>query len=189
MNNSDDENGYSYPISQGRVNLNPEMKQALSLPQSICIDYALRGRSATPGHPLQLNAPPLAQYINAEGFCFTWGHILERRRDNQVLWDFCLGPLLERYHQKGLLLVDLQQTTLRELQATIPELVSHEWDATSVVRDGWRLYPGTVISAFSLRCHFTREHEARHWLSGMFLPLLLPGLLYKVQRHVDRLRP
>ena len=165
------------------------MKQALSLPQSLCNDYALRGQVSTVNGHLPLNKPPLAQYSDAQGFSYAWGQLLERRMDNQVLWDFCLEALLDRCHHHGLLLSHLQVAVLSELEAVLPELIGYEWEASQAYRYGWRFYPGTVISAVTLRCHFSREQAARRWLSETFLPLWLPGILYKVQCHVDSQRP
>ena len=106
------------------------MKQALSLPQSLCNDYALRGQVSTVNGHLPLNKPPLAQYSNAQGFSYAWGQLLERRMDNQVLWDFCLEALLDRCHHHGLLLSHLQVAVLSELEAVLPELIGYEWEAS-----------------------------------------------------------
>ncbi len=168
------------------LNLDPTafettMKRPIALPQSICDDYAKRGKLVTERGPFSLQAPPLAPYINAQGYPFTWGHILERRCDNYIDWDFCLESLLERYHQHDLLLHHLQQAAFNALEASLPGLVGYEWEPAATYPYGFRLYPGTVISAFTLRCHFAREDEGRHWLSSVFLPLLLPGLLFQIQ--------
>lgn len=185
MTDANNNNGWDQTPSPDSITLDPAMKQAIALPQSICTDYARQGRPATPRGLLPLNAPPLAQYINAQGYTFAWGHILERRCDNHIDWDFCLESLLERYHQHHLLLKDLQQATFLVLEATLPGMVAYEREPAAADRQGWRLYQGTVISAFTLRCHFSREAEARHWLSTIFLPLLFPGLLYQVQEAIQ----
>jgi hypothetical protein len=184
MTDTNNYNGRTPTHSQGSIALDSNQKQAIALPQSICTDYALQGRPATPRGLMPLNAPPLAQYINAQGYCFAWGHILERRCDNHIDWDFCLEALLERYHQQHLLLVDLQQAAFKVLETTLPGLVGYEREPAAAYRQGWRLYQGDVISTFTLRCHFSREAEARDWLSTIFLPLLLPGLLYQVQEAI-----
>lgn len=183
MNDSDNNNG-TPTLSPDSFLLEPTMKQAIALPQSIYTDFALQGQPPSARGPLPLNAPPLAQYINAQGYAFAWGHILERRCDNRIDWDFCLEALLDRYHQHNLLLNDLQQVAFQVLESSLPGLVGYEWEPAATYRHGWRLYQGTVISAFTVRCHFSRETEARHWLSTLFLPLLLPGLLYQVQEAV-----
>lgn len=180
MNDSNN-NGMTPTLSPDSIALGATMKQAIALPQSICSDYARQGRPAL----LLLNTPPLAQYINAQGYCFVWGHILERRCDNHIDWDFCLEALLERYHQHNLLLNDLQQATFKVLETTLPDRVGYEREPAADYRQGWRLYQGTVISAFTVRCHFSRETEARHWLSTLFLPVLFPGLLYQVQEAIQ----
>lgn len=184
MTDANTNNGMPLTPSQGSIPLVPALKQAIALPQSICTDFALQGRPATPRGLLSLNAPPLAQYINAQGYCFAWGHILERRCDNHVDWDFCLETLLERYHQRHLLLADLQHAAFKALEASLPDRVGYDREAAATYRQGWRLFQGTVVSAFTLRCHFSREAEARDWLSTEFLPLLLPGLLYQVQEAI-----
>jgi len=184
MTDANNNNGGIATASHDNMPLDPAMKQAIALPQSICTDFALQGRPATPRHVLPLNTPPLSHYINAEGYYFAWGHILERRCDNHIAWDFCLEALLERYHQQHLLLNDLQQATLKVLETSLSGRVGYEWEPAADYRQGWRFYKGTVISAFTVRCHFSRETEARHWLSTIFLPQLLPGLLYQVQQGI-----
>ena len=160
------------------------MKQAIALPPSICTEYALQGRSAISSNPLSLNVPPLAHYINAQGYCFAWGHILERRSDNHIDWDFCLESLLERYHQQQLLLKDLQQASFTVLEASLPDRVGYDREAAAIYRQGWCLFQGSAVSAFTVRCHFSRETEARNWLSSPFLSRLLPGLLYQLQETI-----
>lgn len=181
MTDANNNNGMPLPLPHASIPLDPTMKQAIALPQSICTEYALQGRSAFQRGPLSLNIPPLAQYINAQGYCFAWGNILERRCDNHIDWDFCLESLLERYHQRHLLLKDLQQTSFKVLEASLPDRVGYDWEAAATYWQGWRIFQGSAVSAFTVRCHFSREIEARHWLSTHFLPMLLPGLLYQVQ--------
>ncbi len=96
MASPDDDNDSPANATSSRFSINPAMKQALSLPQSLCNDYALRSKVSTVNGHLPPNKPPLAQYSNAQGFSYAWGQLLERRMDNQVLWDFCLEALLDR---------------------------------------------------------------------------------------------
>lgn len=175
-------NGMTPNLCHDSIPLDPAMKQAIALPQSICTDFALQGRPPVTRHLLPLNMPPLCQYINAQGYGFAWGHILERRCDNHIVWDFCLEALLERYHQQRLLLNDLQLATFKVLESTLPDRIGYEWEPAAAYRQGWRLYQGSVISAFTLRCHFSRETEARHWLATEFLTRVLPEVLHQVQQ-------
>lgn len=177
-------NGQATSACQDPIPFEPSMKHAIALPQSICDDYALRGKPVAARGQFPLQSPPLAQYINAQGYGFAWGHILEKRCDNYIDWDFCLETLLGRYHRHDLLLHDLQQTAFAALEASLPGLVGYDREPAATYRYGFRLYPGTLVSAFTVRCHFSREAEARGWLSTVFLPLLLPGLLYQVQEGI-----
>ena len=161
-------------------------QQLLPLPASICNEYQLRNRhGVSVPRAFTFNLPPIAQYINAYGFVFDWGHIVERRLDNQVLWEFCLDRLLDGFHQKGQLLVHLQQSTLNLLETLFPELIAYDREDTDV-HQPWLFYPGGSVSVFAIRCHFTREQEARPWLFDVFIPSLLPEILHQVQCHADQ---
>lgn len=177
-------NGWALCLSHDPIPLTAAMKHAIALPQAICDDFAKRGQPATSRGQFPLQAPPLAQYINAQGYEFAWGHILERRVDNYIDWDFCLETVLAHYHKHNLWLADLQQAAFTALADSLPGLVGVEKEPAMSYPFGFKVYPGSVISAFTVRAHFAREAEARHWLSTLFLPLLLPGLLFQVQEAI-----
>lgn len=164
---------WPYPLYLDRSN-----RQSLTLPPSLCRDFALRGKLTTRNGELDWQKPPAAQYRQAEGFVFDWGQMVERRIDNQVRWEVHLETLLSVCHERGLALSDLQQAVYHELEGLLPELTQHEPD----LFDGFHLLPGSPISAFCINCHFTFEAETREWLSRTFVPLLLPGILGRL-RH------
>ena len=76
-------------------------KQTLSIPESIKEEYRMQDdedRKRRQRIKVMVDkGPPLQQYTDATGYLFSWGHILERRVAQFVIWDFCLTHLLSRY--------------------------------------------------------------------------------------------
>ena len=177
-------NSWALCLSHEPIPLTAAMKHAIAFAASHLRRFCQTRTNCAFSGAIPLQAPPLAQYINAQGYEFAWGHILERSCDNYIDWDFCLETVLAHYHQHNLWLADLQQAAFTALADSLPGLVGVEKEPAMSYPFGFKVYPGTVISAFTVRAHFAREAEARHWLSTLFLPLLLPGLLHQLQEAI-----
>lgn len=176
------------------------MKTDVSIPVSIVEEYRRRGTLPLP----EENRPPYAPYRKldalgrpapeggggAEGYGFSWGHILERHIDRFIVWEFCLDHLLQRYHAANLSLLDLQRVAFDALErhgAPIERdwlLALHMLDAQPPL-PGFGVFPGGAVSAFCIAVHFCRELEARHWVATALIRHILPRVLDATIRHVE----
>jgi hypothetical protein len=176
------------------------MKADVRVPVSIVEEYRRRGSLPLPAE----NRPPYAPYrkLNAvgtpapegrgraEGYEFSWGHILERYIDRFIVWEFCLDRLLQRYHAANLSLLDLQRVAFDALErhgAPVERdwlLALHVLDARPPLQ-GFGVFPGGAVSAFCVVAHFCRELEARHWVATALIRHILPRVLDAAIRHVE----
>ncbi len=151
--------------------------QPLAIPDAILSEYILR----TPVmHNIYTPGPPLVQYQAAIGYEFPWGHILERRVNQYVVWDFCLSHLLLQYLQAGKRLEDCQKQVFNALE--------RRFDCTTrdvvmlVGLTAWQLCPSSSVGIFAQVAHFTAEQAAREWVVNELLKVL-PEIIVHVQRH------
>jgi len=155
-------------------------KQRLGLPE--CIREEL---SLTPG--LTVNGPnallPMQHYQNSEGFEFAWGHILERRTEQYIVWDFCLNSLLTQYLGAGKRLNDLQRSAYHYLEHNIA-CTTRDIVPVLSMQEGWKIMPSSTLGAFTLVIHFTQETDARAWVAYDLLTLVMPPLIEALQREI-----
>lgn len=174
-----------------KVCLQGATDEALGIPEAIYNEYALRGLKPGDWLPLPTNGekPPYAQYTDARGFVFDWGQVMVRHVDNKSLWDFILAEMLTAYHIEGLSLWALQRDCLHCLELTLSALIDYEPLASSLDLSGFRITPGTAISAFTVSCHFSQTDKTLAWLDGEFMPQHLPLLFgycgKALQRRID----
>lgn len=86
-------------------------KKRLTIPESIREEIRL-------GNVMK-DYRPISPYENAEGYKFSWGHILERRAGQYLVWDFCFNQLLSQYLNTGRRLNDLQRTVFFEMERIV----------------------------------------------------------------------
>lgn len=162
-----------------------KLKTNLDVPASLLNEYGLT--QAAPKAPPQ--RPPYAQYLQSQGYEFSWGHILERSVERLIVWDFVFDRLLQRYQRAGLGLRQLQAVVFEILEVrcdcterdTILAAASHaEWD--------WQVFPGGAVSAFVVAAHFTRDAEARAWVAEVLIPQVLPEVIEASIAHVESAR-
>lgn len=133
----------------------------------IVVDFTAGGRRLMP--------------VQADGYAFTWGQIVERRLGLAVVWDFHLARMREVFKVMGLGLTTLQERTIDALENFQAALVVRDnalcLDVMSPVR-GWRIIPAPLGrgSAFSIVAHVGDESDARDWLLAEFIPETLPRL-------------
>lgn len=157
-------------------------KQRIGLPDSIRKDVSLTPElTMTDDNEL----PPMKHYQNPEGFEFAWGHILERRTEQYIVWDFCFNPLLIQYHRAGQRLSDLQHNAYHYLERKVACTTRDIVPVLSMV-EGWKIIPYSSIGAFTLVIHFTQEADARAWVAYDLLTLAMPSLLEQLQRDINR---
>lgn len=124
-------------------------------------------------------------YQDAQGVVFSWGHILERRINQYVIWDYCLIPLLNRYLGRGLHLSHLQQQVFTVIEKHVNR-TTRDVISTVAITEGWTFCPGTAISAVTQVVHFTAEREARDWTAERLLEQVLPNAIAKAREFADR---
>lgn len=135
--------------------------------QVMVMDYVVGGRVQVP--------------IQADGYAFTWGQIVERHFGLMVVWDFHLARMRDVFKVMGLGLTTLQERTIDALEHFQAALVVRDnalcLDVMSPVR-GWRIIPAPLGrgSAFSIVAHAGDESDARDWLIAEFMPETLPRL-------------
>lgn len=159
-------------------------KQRLGLPESILEEVSL-----TPEFSMsdENELPPMKQYQNSEGFEFAWGHILERRTEQFIVWDFCFNPLLIQYHRAGKRLCDLQHNAYHHLERKVA-CTTRDIVPVLSMAEGWKIIPCSTVGAFTLVIHFTQESDAREWVAYDLLTLAMPNLLEELQRDISKVR-
>ena len=157
-------------------------KQRIGLPESILEEYSLTPE-LTMSDDNEL--PPMKQYQNAEGFEFAWGHILERRTEQYIVWDFCFNPLLIQYHRAGKRLNDLQRSAYHYLERKVA-CTTRDIVPVLSMAEGWKIIPCSTVGAFTLVIHFTQESDAREWVAYDLLTKAMPNLLEQLQRDINR---
>lgn len=152
--------------------------QPLKMPDAILSEYILRTPTM---HNIYAQRPPQAEYQAAIGYEFPWGHILERRTNQYVVWDFCLSHLLLQYLQAGLRLEDCQKQVFRALE--------RQFDCTTrdaVILVGstktWALTISSSVGVFSQVVHFTAETAAREWAAHVLVNAL-PEIIARIAPH------
>jgi len=157
-------------------------KQKIGMPECILEEYLL-----TPGFHMthEREIPPGKQYIDSEGFEFSWGHILERRTDKYIVWDFCFTNLLSRYLRAGKRLSDLQRAVYyvleRKLSCTTRDIVP-----VLSMEEGWKIIPCSAVGAFTLVIHFTQEPSAREFVAHDLMLEVIPKMLETLQEDVSQ---
>ncbi|MEQ1636799.1 MAG: hypothetical protein ABL903_08895 [Methylococcales bacterium] len=151
--------------------------QSVQVPEAILSEYTLRPPIM---HNIHVPQAPLAQYQSAIGYEFSWGHILERRVNQFVLWEYCLSPLLSRYLQAGLRLEDCQKQVFSALERQFV-CTSRDLMALLGVTEAWLLCPGSAVGAFIQVVHFTSEVQAKQWVVGELFGFL-PGVIANAQQ-------
>lgn len=150
-------------------------KKAIGIPECILEEYSLRS-----GLVMSDKGGPTKQYNEAEGFEFNWGHILERRADKYIVWDFCFTQLLTQYLRSGKRLSDLQRAFFyfleRKITCTTRDIVP-----MLSMEEGWKIIPCSAVGAFTLIIHFTQESDAREWVAHDLLCEAIPDIIKKLQ--------
>jgi hypothetical protein len=128
---------------------------------------------------LDLAAPdsPLQCYHDARGYCFAWGHVIERTipPDAEIptgllLWDFILTNAQQQYHTEGGNLEELADMALVFLDEYLPQHAPP-----------WLHYDeGAVPAAFAFLVETPHVPAARPWLQT-FLTHGMPQLLAFVE--------
>lgn len=98
-------------------------------------------------HNHHTQQPPLAQYSSAIGYEFPWGHILERRVNQYVVWDFCLSHLLLQYLQAGKRLEDCQKQVFKVLERKFDCTTRDVVTLVSLAK-AWQLCPSSSVGIF-----------------------------------------
>ena len=171
-------------------------KQLLTIPASIQEEYKLNEKeSELFGTGLESrsevktvdSAPgsPVGPYDEAAGYEFSWGHILERRVNQFILWDICLTHLLTRFHRRGLRLRDLQKVVFEAIEVEIDCAAREPVMAVGLVT-GWMVYPGTAIGVFTVVVHFAAEDKARQWVIETLIEDVLPGAIATADEFATR---
>jgi len=170
-------------------------QQPIAIPQSIREEYRLNEQEQTlieikpqPSHRRNTDSvdllTPEKQYTDANGTVFSWGHILERRVNQFVIWDFCLTHLLSRYLSRGLRFRDLQRVVFAEIEAGV-ECTSREPVMAVGLIGGWAIYPGTAVGAITQVVHFASESEARDWTAQILIDKVLPKAIVQARKYVN----
>lgn len=146
-------------------------KKRLTIPESILEEISL-------GNAMK-DYPPISKYENAEGYEFTWGHVLERRAEQYLIWDFCFNQLLSQYLNTGRRLYDLQRGVFCELERMV-DCTTRDIAQVLSMRDGWKIIPCSTVGVFTLIIHFTEESEAREWVVNNLLNNAIPELIGKL---------
>ncbi len=131
----------------------------------------------------ELEMVPMKQYNNGEGFEFSWGHILERRTDKYIVWEFCFNRLLVQYLRAGKRLTDIQRSTYHFLERTTA-CATRDIIPVLSMDEGWKIIPCSTIGAFCCVIHFTQEAEAREWIAHDLLIELMPQLITELQQAI-----
>lgn len=142
--------------------------QPLTIPDAILSEYTLRPPIM---HNAYVQQPPLAQYQSAIGYEFPWGHILERRVNHYVVWDFCLSHLLLQFLQAGYRLEDCQKQVFKALERLFACTTRDLYTLVGLTKD-WQLCPSSSVGVFSQVSHFTAEQAAREWIVAELLAVL-----------------
>ncbi len=152
-------------------------KQVIGIPECILEEYSLGSGSIMSDDS---KTSPLKQYDAAEGFEFNWGHILERRADKYIIWDFCFTQLLSQYLRSGKRLSDLQRAFYylleRKIACTTRDIVP-----VLTMQEGWKIIPCSSVGAFTLIIHFTQEEGARKWVAHDLLCQVIPEIINELQ--------
>ena len=166
-------------------------KQVVTIPDSIVQEYPLtkKSKGRNPGSkakPVQSELrTPYEQYAQGEGYNFSWGHILERRMAQFIFWDFCLSNLLTQFQSRGMGLNELQRIVFDVLEAEV-ECTGSEPVTAVGLTDGWKIYPGTAISAFTMVIHFASEEKARDWTAETLLEEVVPKAIAVAMQVLKR---
>lgn len=150
-------------------------KTPIGIPECILEEYSLR-------HHLIMSdrSSPTEQYIDSEGFDFNWGHILERRTDSYIVWDFCFTQLLTQYLRSGKRLSDLQRAFFYQLERKIA-CTTRDIVPVLSMEKGWKIIPCSSVGAFTLVIHFTQEKDAREWVAHDLLSEVIPEIINTLQ--------
>ncbi len=156
-------------------------QKKIGMPESIFEDHAI-----APGRCRMTNdksSSPMKEYANAEGFEYSWGHILERRVDKYIVWDFCFSHLLTHYHRNGKRLHDLQRAFFSSLEKTVP-ITTYDIVPVLSMEEGWKIIPCSTVGAFTMVVHFTQEKAAREWAAYDLLCEAIPKIIKELQDNV-----
>ncbi len=155
-------------------------KTRINIPECILEEYHINNWFELNSEGLEVT--PLRQYKAVEGFEFNWGHILERRAEQYVVWDFCFSQLLKLYLKNDMGLGDLQRDTFYHLERKV-ECCTR--DMISVLsKDKWKIVPCSSVGVFSLVLNFTDEQDARQWAVENLINDTVPSIIRKLQNNV-----
>lgn len=131
-------------------------------------------------HPLDTPDCP------AEGYVFPWGHIVERRIERVIAWEFCFDALLRRDHSHHRGLQELQRVLFDRLVQDLPEWVETDLLSLASLDTGWRIYPGMTLGGFTVVAHFYWEDDARRWVADTLMTARLPEFIAAAVVPLDR---
>ena len=170
-------------IDTGALNrFTGRQKQRLSMPECILEEYSLNDRDEMKCHN---EYPPLKQYQTAEGYEFIWGHIVERRTEQYIVWDFCFNQLLSQYLKSGKRLSDLQRTVFHALERSVG-CTTRDIVPVLSMEEGWKIIPCSAVGVFTLVIHFSQETDAREWAVDQLLHEVLPNIITTLQQDVRK---
>ena len=153
------------------------------VPEAILTEYTLKSpimamsSASTQAHFLNKT------YAEAIGYEFSWGHILERRFNQYIVWDFCLSTLLMAYLHAGQRLEDCQRQMFKALEKQF-NCTSRDVMSWISLDNAWQLCPSSSVGIFSLLVHFTSEDQAKHWVVRELLSAF-PELIASAQQRLD----
>lgn len=130
---------------------------------------------------------PLKQYQNAEGYRFNWGHILERRTQQYIVWDYCFDQLLIQYLRVGRRLSDLQRAVFYELERRL-DCTTRDIVPVLSMEEGWKIIPCSSVGVFTQVVHFAQDKAAREWIVSTLLSETLPDVIAKLQNDATKPR-
>ena len=120
------------------------------------------------------------EHGSALGYEFEWGQIVEERfpdwpeddlPDRPISWEFVLSGLHEEFLDAGGHLEELSDVALQFLDDLVAAPDFIEFD------------DGSDICAFDVIAHGDRDaRAARAWLSGHFVPNILPMIIARIRR-------
>ena len=120
------------------------------------------------------------EHGSALGYEFEWGQIVEERfgdwpdddlADRPISWEFLLSGLHDEFLDAGGYLEELSDVALRFLDDLVAAPDFIEFDE------------GSDICAFEVIVHGDRNaRAARAWLSGHFVPNILPMIIARIRR-------
>ncbi len=163
-------------------NFTKRERERLGVPECLLAEYSVNDWFEM-NNGIDKEITPLHQYNGAEGYEFRWGHILERRSEQYIVWDFCFLKLLHLYlkHEKGL--GDIQKAAFYILERSV-DCCTRDIVSVLSMEEGWKIIPCSSVGAFSFVIHFTDEEKARQWAVDNLLTDTVHTIIRKLQKDV-----